>query len=75
MSIYGVKGYSGKVGRICLNRYTLPNDKILNLTKLNAFAEDKVNIAQITISCLLQGRKIVGKGEHSGYQHFLLFPQ
>ena len=38
---------------------SLPNDKILNWSKLKAFAADKLN---------------VGKGKNAGYQHFLLFP-
>ena len=37
-----------------------PNRKVLDMTKLKAFADDKLNAAKIIIS---------------GYQHFLLFPQ
>ena len=39
---------------------SLPNDKILDLTKLKASERAK---------------NIVGKGENACYQHFLLFPQ
>ena len=54
---------------------SLPNGKILDVTKLKAFVEDKINIAQITISVFDRVENIVGKGESAAYQHFLLFPQ
>ena len=44
------------------------------MTKLQAFADDKFNVAQITISVSDREENIVGKGENAGYQHFLLFP-
>ena len=53
----------------------LPNDKILELTELKAFADDKLNVARITISLFDRVENTVGKGENAGYQHFLLFPQ
>ena len=47
----------------------LPNDKILDVTKLKAFADTKSNIAKMTIS-------LFDRAENTaGYQHFLLFPQ
>ena len=47
----------------------LPTDKILEMTKLKAFADDKLNVAEMS-------RKHCGKkGEYAGHQHFLLFPQ
>ena len=53
----------------------LPIDKILDVTKLKAFADDKFNVAKITISLFDQVENTVGKGENAGYQqHFLLFP-
>ena len=54
----------------------LPNDRCLDVTKLKAFADDKLNVARLTIS-LFDDRveSTVGKGENDGYQHFLLFPQ
>ena len=55
--------------------YSLPNDKIFDVTKLKAFADDKINIAQMMISVFDWLETIVGKGENAGYQHFLLFPQ
>ena len=53
----------------------LPNDKILDMTKLKAFADDKLNFAKMMIALLNRGKNIVGKGESTGNQHFLLFPQ
>ena len=54
---------------------SLPNNKILNLTKLKAFADDRINVAQMMISVFDTVENIVGKGENAGYQHFLLFLQ
>ena len=53
-----------------------PNDKILDVTKLKAFADDKLNIARVAISLFNRVKNTVGeKGENAGYQHFLLFLQ
>ena len=52
----------------------LPNDKILHMTKLKAFEDDKINVAQMMISVFDRVGNIVGKGENRGYRHFLLFP-
>ena len=54
---------------------SLPNDKILDMTKLKAFADHRINVAQMIISSFDRVENIVGKGENAGYQHFLLFPQ
>ena len=54
---------------------TLQNDKILQLTRLKTFAEDKLNIAKTMISLCDRVENTVGKGENAGYQHFLLFQQ
>ena len=54
---------------------SLPNNKILDVTKLRAIAGDKINVAQMMISVFDRVANIVGKGENAGYQHFLLFPQ
>ena len=54
---------------------SLPNDKILDVTKLKAFADDKINVAQMMIFVLDKLKNIVGKGQNGGHQHFLLFPQ
>ena len=53
----------------------LPNDKILDLSNLIAFAEDKVNHTKNIKYANHEVENIVGKGENAGYQHFLLFPQ
>ena len=53
---------------------SLPNHKILNLTKLKVFADDKINVAQMTTYVFDKVETIVGKGENAGYQQFLLFP-
>ena len=53
---------------------SLPNDKILTLTKFKAFADDKIMVNQ-KLKLLEKVENIVGKGENAGYQHFLLFPQ
>ena len=53
----------------------LPNNKVLDWSKLKALADDKINKTQklkIVSSCI---ENIVGKGENAGNQHFLLFPQ
>ena len=52
-----------------------PNDKILEMTKLKAFTDDKLNIAKMIISLFDRVENTVGKGVNAGYQHFLLSPQ
>ena len=52
----------------------LPKGKILDRSKLKAFADDKKNVAKKMISPSDKVEIIVGKGENAGYQHFLLFP-
>ena len=54
---------------------SLPNDKILDWSKFKAFAEDKENVTQKLKFMFKMVENLVGKGENSGYQHFLLFPQ
>ena len=53
----------------------LPNDKFLDFSKVKAFADDKMNEAEMMISVSVRVENIVGKGENAGHQHFLLFPQ
>ena len=53
----------------------LPNDKILDWSKLKAFADDKINVNQKLKSDTGRVENIVKKGENAGNQHFLLFPQ
>ena len=54
---------------------SLPNNKILDWSKLKAFAVKNFNIAKTMISVCDRIENIVGKGENAGYQYFLLFPQ
>ena len=54
---------------------SLPNDKILDVTKLKASADDKLNVAQMMIFLFDRVENTGGKGENAGNQHFLLFPQ
>ena len=53
----------------------LPNNNILDMNKLKAYADKKLKIAKITISLFDRVGNTVGKRENAGYQHFLLFPQ
>ena len=53
----------------------LPNDIFLHLSKLKAFADDKINENEKLKFVLGRVENIVGKGENAGYQHFLRFPQ
>ena len=50
------------------------NDNFLDWTKVKAFADDKLNVAKI-VSVFDRIENIVGKGENTGNQHFLLFQQ
>ena len=49
--------------------------KLLDMTKLKAFADNKLNFDKMTISLLDRVENTEGKGENAGYQHFLLFPR
>ena len=53
----------------------LPDDKILGLPKLKAFADEKSNVTQNIKVVFHRIENIVGKEENAGYQYFLLFPQ
>ena len=52
-----------------------PYNKFLDWSKLKAFAESKVNVAEKLKFVLGRVENIVGKGENAGYQHFLLWPR
>ena len=52
-----------------------PNGKILDLTKLKAFAGDKLNVTKNLKYLSDRVENIVGRGENSGYKHFLLVPK
>ena len=53
----------------------LPNNKNLDLSKLEAVADDSLNVNQKLEFAAGRVENIVGKGENAGYQHFLFFPQ
>ena len=52
---------------------SLLNDKIFDFIKLKAFADNKINVAQMMISVFDRIENNVGKGESAGYHHFLPF--
>ena len=54
---------------------SLPNDKILDQSKLKAFADDKINITKKLKFYLVRVENIGENAENAGYQHFLLLPQ
>ena len=55
---------------------SLPNNKILDLSKLKALADFKrKNVIEKLKFVFGLVENFVGKGENAGYQHFLLFPQ
>ena len=47
-----------------------PNNKILDVTKLKAFADDKSNVAEMKISLNDRVANTVGKGENAGTSIF-----
>ena len=53
----------------------LPDDNILDRSKLKAFADDKSNVTQNIKVVFHRIENIEGKEENAGYQYFLLFPQ
>ena len=53
----------------------LPHDKILDWSKLKAFADDKISVNEKLKFGFGKVENIVGKEENDGFQHFLLFPQ
>ena len=54
---------------------SLPNNKILDVTKLKVFEDDRINEAQMMITVFDRVENFVEKEENAGYQHFLLFTQ
>ena len=52
----------------------LPNGQILDVTKLEAFADNKLKVGKMMVSLFDRVENTVRKGENAGYQHFLLFP-
>ena len=53
----------------------LQNDKNLDLSKLEALADNTLKVVKIMKLLLDRVESIVGKEENASYQHFLLFPQ
>ena len=53
----------------------LLNDKILDWSKLKAFADDKIDVTEKLKIVLGRVENTGGKEENAGNQHFLLFPQ
>ena len=80
----GKEGNRIKICLLCLQTWLhylkirfnpLPNKKILDWTKLKAFADDNSsNVIQMAQYFHDRVEKIVGKRENVGYQNFLLFP-
>ena len=54
---------------------SLPNGKILDWSRLKAFAHDKNSLTEKLKFVLDRVENIVGKEENAGYQDFLYFPQ
>ena len=54
---------------------TLPDDKIYDLSKLEAFADDNSNMAQMLGFVKEMVENVVGNGKHAGHQHFFLYPK
>ena len=48
--------------------------KILDITKLKSFADDKLIVAKVTISLFHRVKNTMGKVENTSNQHSLLFP-
>ena len=53
---------------------SLSSDKYLNLSELEAFGDDKINVTEKLKFVSVRVKNIVGKGEKAGNQHFLVFP-
>ena len=51
----------------------LPNNKILDQSKLKAFAGDKINFTKKLKFALKRVENIVGRRGNTGFQYFLLF--
>ena len=54
---------------------SLPKDKILDWSKLKAFADNKIELAKMVLFVFDRTENIVGKGENVVDRHFLHFPQ
>ena len=54
---------------------SLPNGRMLDISKLKAFTDNKINVIGKLKSVLGREENIVGKGENAGNQHFLHLTQ
>ena len=59
----------------CYRVNSLPNEEILDLTKLKAFPDFKINATEMFLFVFDRVENIVRKGGNVGQQHFLLFPR
>ena len=67
--------FFGNFTNVSLLVNCLPNDKILERSKLKAFANVKI-LCYLELKFVLgRTENILGKGENAGYQYFLLFPR
>ena len=69
------KCQNGMAGPISLRIFNyLPNDNILDVTKLKAFADDKKKLAQMMISDFDRVENFAGKGRKCWLPAFSPFP-
>ena len=61
--------------QMCPALNPLPDDKILDWSKLKQFADDNFEFEENSRKFSKQVEKTVGKGEIARYEQFLLFPQ
>ena len=54
---------------------SLPHEKILDQSKFQALADNKINATEKFKFVLGMVENILEKGKNAGYQHFLLFPK
>ena len=50
-----------------------PNEKLLDWSKLKAFADKKINVTKQSNNCFQRAENIVVKVENAGYQHLPAF--
>ena len=53
---------------------SLPDDKILDLSNLKDFEDEKIILISIMNFVMESVENIVGKRQNAGCQHFLLYP-
>ena len=58
---------------LCGDINPFQHNKILDQTKLKAFADDKLNVTKMIIPVFDRVENIVGKGEIAHYEQFFLF--